>query len=152
MRIHVPLVLVSALPPGVEVRRSRAKDHPKRHHVNIRSHEAILRTPAYFRHWTSICYRSTENAFLSARLLWGDLDDPNRARERIDHRGDKDSQQADEEDGYENLDEDIRQREVKAISHRVVDTLRVYVGDRKFDTRLRFWVDNENDPTRSHML
>jgi len=61
-------------------------------------------------------------------------------------------QQADEEDGYETLDEDIRQREVKTISHRVVDALRIYVGDRKFDTRLRFWVDIGEDPMRSHIL
>lgn len=111
--------------------------YSKLYSVDIHSDMAPLLTPTDFWSWTSICYRSTENAFLSARLLWQDLDSSKRAQEKIDHDRDEDPDAAEEEDGYENIDGDIRQREVETTGRTIVDTLRIYVGNLEFETLLR---------------
>ena len=136
----------------LEERASRRKEYSERYDVDIQSEEAKLLTPAHFRDWTSVCCRSTENAFLSARLLWENLDGSKCARERIYHDRDEDSHEADEEDGHENIDGNARQREVETARQTVVDTLRVYVGDQEFETRLRGLVDNERNLMRYDML
>jgi hypothetical protein len=110
-------------------RERRANECSKRYDVGIKSDEAILRTLVDFRHWTSISHRITDNAYLSARLLWENLDDPKCARERTDHGEDRNSHEVDEKDGFGDVDENVRQREVNTVRRRTVDTLRTYVGD-----------------------
>ena len=133
-------------------RESRKKEYSERRNVDLQSDEAPLLTPADFRTWTSVCYRSTENAFLSARLLWSNLDGSQHARERIDYDRDENSFEADTADGYESIDGDFSQHEVETARQAVVDTLRIYVGDQEFEMHLRALVHTERNLERYDML
>jgi hypothetical protein len=138
-------------------RCSRRKGYSERHKVDIQSSKAILFTSADFRCWTSICYRSNEDAFLAARLLWKNLDGSSRAPKQIGLRGELESAEQhsnhgqSQHDGYEDIDGNIKQHKVETARRTLVDTLRDYLGDRSFETHLRGLVSTKRQLERHDM-